>query len=64
LVGGFNIFGAKALARKSWTVPKHKRMRIMVQMWKIDSWDGEFLFIDVDGSRIWQKALSFASGGY
>lgn len=28
LVGGFDIFGAGALAKKSFTIPKHSRVRL------------------------------------
>jgi len=53
LVGGFNVFGAGASAKKTFVIPAaHKRLRLTVQLWKIDSWDGEWLFIDVDGVKI------------
>jgi len=29
LVGGFNVFGVGASAKKAFNVPKHKRLRLM-----------------------------------
>jgi hypothetical protein len=36
---------------------------VQVQFYKIDSWDNEFLYVDIDGRRVWQQQIGFASGG-
>jgi hypothetical protein len=63
LVGGFNIFGVRASATKTFDVPRHKRVRLMVQLWKIDSWDNEWFFVQVDGMKIYNQRLGFANKG-
>lgn len=54
LVGGFNVFGSGATASKEFVVPAHYRLRLKVQFFKIDAWNDEYLYIDVDGRRVWQ----------
>lgn len=54
LVGGFNKFGKGAAAKRTFSnLQSHSRVKIIVEVWKIDSWDGEILFINVDGKRAW-----------
>lgn len=60
MIGGFNILGAKSALVKSIPLPPHYKMRIRVQFWKIDSWDGESFIIYVDGVNVYQKAYSYA----
>ncbi|CAD8114329.1 unnamed protein product [Paramecium sonneborni] len=55
ILGGFNAFGRLAQARKFLQLPPHYSIYITMEFWKIDSWDGEFLFIYLDGT------LSFSS---
>jgi hypothetical protein len=45
LAGGFDVFGVKALATKTFTLSGHSSLRLKTQIWKIDSWDYEELFI-------------------
>lgn len=44
-------------------IPEHSRVRLLVQLWKIDSWDNEWLYINVDGVRLWERQLGFSNGG-
>lgn len=44
LVGGFERFGKNTVAKKVWTnIPKHKRIKVVAEVWKIDAWDGKDL---------------------
>jgi len=49
MVGGFNIFGVGATAEKKFTIPSHKKLRLQMTIFKIDSWDDEWMMIKVDG---------------
>ena len=49
LVGGFNIFGKGASAEKRFTIPAHKRIRLLVTLYKVDSWDNHWMYIRIDG---------------
>jgi hypothetical protein len=54
LVGGYGVFGDKAKVSREFTdLPTHKRVRVRVEVWKIDAWDGEELFLNIDGERVW-----------
>lgn len=55
MAGGYNVFGTKAIAKKTFNLSGHKSLRLKVQLWKIDSWDYEELFIQVDGQIVWSK---------
>lgn len=50
LVGGYERFGKDASASKVLNnIPKHRRVKIVAEVWKIDAWDGNDLQISVDG---------------
>lgn len=55
LVGGFKSLGAGATATKKFSIPSHKKLRLIVTMYKIDSWDNEWLIIKFDGLEIWKR---------
>ena len=55
VVGGFNSLGAGATASKKFLLPLHKRIRLIVTMYKIDSWDNEWLIIKFDGVEVWKR---------
>ncbi|CAK58908.1 unnamed protein product (macronuclear) [Paramecium tetraurelia] len=50
ILGGYNAFGSKAKAMKLLQLPPHFMIYITMQFWRIDSWDSEFLYIDLDGT--------------
>lgn len=54
MVGGFDILGATASASKEFEIPPHKRLRLMMTIYKIDSWDNEWMFVKVDGVDVWK----------
>jgi hypothetical protein len=35
-------------------LPKHKRVKIVAEVWKIDNWNGEEIQINVDGKKFWK----------
>jgi hypothetical protein len=49
LVGGYGAFGKGATALKQLNLPPHYKLKVNVQLWKIDSWDNEVMFVLVDG---------------
>ena len=55
LVGGYKSLGAGATATKKFSLPLHKRLRLIVTMYKIDSWDNEWLIIKFDGVEVWKR---------
>lgn len=49
LFGGFEKFGKDASVSKTFEdIPRHKRVRVLFELWKIDSWDGEDAFVKLD----------------
>ena len=53
LVGGLNKFGVNSYAERAViNLPPHYSARIRVWVLKLDSWDGEYFYIRVDGSTI------------
>ena len=49
-----NIFGKGAVAEKKYQLSGHKRVKFYVKLYKIDSWDIEFMFIFIDGVEFWK----------
>jgi hypothetical protein len=62
IVGGYNAFGRRATATKQIRVPPHFKLKLQVQLWKIDSWDNEKMQIYVDGF-LWEARWGFSDGG-
>lgn len=48
MFGGFNKFGARAVASKIFELPSHSLINLKLQFWKIDSWDNEEGYVFVD----------------
>ncbi|CAD8071148.1 unnamed protein product [Paramecium sonneborni] len=63
LVGGFGIFGVDASASKTFQVPSHRRLKLQTTFYKIDSWDEEFMIIQVDGVEIKRFFWNLQTGG-
>ncbi|CAK64683.1 unnamed protein product (macronuclear) [Paramecium tetraurelia] len=63
MVGGFDIMGAGGKATKTFEIPPHKRLRLQTTIYKIDSWDGEFMMIKVDGTDVWKTSWNLQTGG-
>lgn len=38
-------------------------MRVLVEVWKIDAWDGETIFINLDGNKVWSQLFSWNDPG-
>jgi hypothetical protein len=44
IFGGYGIFGAGAAASRQFTgLPVHNTVRLQMQLWKLDTWDGEYI---------------------
>lgn len=54
MVGGYNIFGRAAAAKKTFKIPDHTRLRMIFTVFKIDSWDLEWFYAKVDGINVWK----------
>lgn len=54
LFGGFNVFGKDTCISKTFTcIPKHDAISITCEIYFIDSWDGEKLYLHADGEEIY-----------
>lgn len=64
IVGGFEKFGAGAIvSRKFKNLPLHKRLRVTLEIWKIDSWNAENLWIKMENNIVWQRAFGWSDPG-
>lgn len=57
LVGGYGKFGKGAVASKTFNTAAQAGLRLQVQLWKIDSWDGEELFVTMNGQKVYSITL-------
>jgi hypothetical protein len=55
MYGGFNNFGVGAAIERSFNLPPHYRIKIKLTFVKIDSWDNEWAYVELDGGRIWER---------
>jgi len=55
MIGGYNIFGLKASAEKTFEIPPHHRLRLQMTIFKIDSWDNEWMYVKVDGVDVYKQ---------
>jgi hypothetical protein len=62
-VGGFGKFGKGATAVKHFDLPPHRKLRIMTEVWKIDSWDNEEFYIKADIEKVYSIKMGFADKG-
>jgi CubicO group peptidase (beta-lactamase class C family) len=61
--GGYGNFGKGATITRIVPTPNlHNTIRVKMQLWKIDSWDGEALTVYVDGKVVWSKNLKYTDG--
>ncbi|CAK58869.1 unnamed protein product (macronuclear) [Paramecium tetraurelia] len=60
ILGGYNAFGYQAKAMKLLLLPPHYMIYITMQFWKIDSWDGEILYIYLDGTLSYTAQYSIS----
>ncbi|CAK93038.1 unnamed protein product (macronuclear) [Paramecium tetraurelia] len=57
LFGGFNAFAANTIISKHFSLPSHYQIKVSFELWKIDSWDDETIFIFVDDNLTTRKYL-------
>lgn len=63
MLGGYNKFGrGAAVERFVNKLPVHSNIKVKLQLWKIDSWDDEFLFVTVDGQLMYTKSFKIVEG--
>ena len=55
LVGGFDILGKSASAEKRFNIPAHKKIKLSITLYKLDSWDDEWMYIRIDGIEVWKQ---------
>ena len=55
-MGGYNILGAGASVQKTLTdVIPHSHARISFDFLRLDSWDGEYAYLNLNGTQIWSR---------
>jgi hypothetical protein len=63
LLGGYSVFGPRsALTRNVVKLPVHNVARIKVQIWKIDSWNGETFSIYADSVLVYKRVINGNTG--
>ncbi|KAM3137913.1 hypothetical protein pb186bvf_009994 [Paramecium bursaria] len=63
LVGGFDILGKGASAEKKFNIPAHKKIKLSITLYKLDSWDDEWMYIRIDGVEVWKQQWNLQLGG-
>lgn len=64
LVGGYSILGAGSSGRKTYTdLPDHTRLKLTIQLWKIDQWDNQDLILTADNQELYRIKSFWAEGG-
>ncbi|CAD8081397.1 unnamed protein product [Paramecium sonneborni] len=61
MFGGYGIFGSKTIVSKQFILPPHFKIKIKLDFWKLDSWDGEFIQIISDEIVYQQKYIGEGS---
>lgn len=62
-MGGYNSLALGGTAAKTFNLPKHKKLRIRLKIYKFDSWDNEWLAIKFNGVEVWKRYYNFQTGG-
>lgn len=63
MLGGYNKFGrGAAVERFVNKLPVHSNIKVKLQLWKIDSWDDEFIYVTVDGQLMYTKSFKIVEG--
>jgi len=61
--GGYGLFGAGASTQKSVSVlPAHTQLKLALDFRRIDSWDGESGWLQLDGATVWTKSGVYYNG--
>eukprot|EP01069_Polyplicarium_translucidae_P004209 Polyplicarium_translucidae@DN2525_c0_g2_i1.p1 len=55
-LGGHCKFGGKTVTRRHTLLPAHERLKVTARLHFLDEWEGESLFIRVDGSLVWAQS--------
>ncbi len=63
ILGGYNTFGTGNTATRTFAVlPAHTDIRVKLDFIRIDSWDGENGWLQIDGGQVWVKNGQHANG--
>ena len=58
MLGGYNVAGKGASFERTWSIDRHyKYLTVKFNMYKMDSWDNETYFVDVNGERFYQESF-------
>ncbi len=56
ILGGYGQFGSGVTATRTWTgLPDHSEAKVAFRYVKIDTWDNETAWLQVDGKQVWTK---------
>ncbi|CAD8195449.1 unnamed protein product [Paramecium pentaurelia] len=56
IFGGYGVLGVGGIAEKQFFIPHHSQLRLQITLYKIDSWDGEIIIIEIDDEMIWDSS--------
>jgi hypothetical protein len=63
MLGGYNVFGSGAsVSNTVATAYTHTQVKVTLDYWFIDSWDGESGTLDLAGTRVWTQSRISPSG--
>jgi hypothetical protein len=63
MLGGYDVLGNAASITKSWTLGEHTNVKLVFELWKFGAWNGEQVFVEVDGTRVWSKPFGWSDAG-
>lgn len=63
LFGGYEKFAAGAEVKRTFKLPAHKRVRIVLEAWKIDEWMGEKYVIKANGVTVFERQFGLSDPG-
>lgn len=64
IFGGHDRFGKAAKVERKFVMPGHYRIKVKFTFVKINSWDNELGFCEIDGVRIWEAKLIHNQGPF
>jgi hypothetical protein len=63
MLGGYNVFGAgSSVSNTVATRYAHTQVKVTLDYWFIDSWDGEYGTLDLAGTGVWSQPRVSTSG--
>lgn len=62
MLGGSNKFGKLAKVYRTYKMPGHFRIKIKFTFIKMDTWDNEIAYLEVDGVKLWERKFHYNIG--